>query len=465
MNKKINNNRLFILFSFLVFLIILVFVYALYKTLSYDNTIYTISKGSFIYDKNYDYLTLEDDAKMQQKWDKNYYLTEKKTNKIHELGSDVVVFNKNDFRIYLYGENYQVKVNGDVKYSNKVVNIAKNGESTFFKLSDRKYLMTGTTIKSDVKGIKTNNYLIVDIDKSGNALLLNNELNIKALSTLKLKTKLYELDVANERLYIGKEVIELKKINGSSNKYKEEKEEEKSKDNNKTNTQNNKNNNNSNNSRNKTNSIASSSSNSSKKENLNIVKSASLISVASTASYIDVSYSIIDPKNEYTTVFLLLQKLDNSKETKKIIISKNNNSYRIRDLVPNTEYKVSLCYTIVGSDDSNTLEDEVANELITKTKKDNTKIVINKISGNNIYYTVFFDESYAFDSADVVLYSDNNQITSQAVNAVNAVSSKGHSGVLESPTAFGYEVKIRLENCTYQNEQVNTNVQTKFINR
>ena len=69
MNKKINNNRLFILFSFLVFLIILVFVYALYKTLSYDNTIYTISKGSFIYDKNYDYLTLEDDAKMQQKWE------------------------------------------------------------------------------------------------------------------------------------------------------------------------------------------------------------------------------------------------------------------------------------------------------------------------------------------------------------------------------------------------------------
>ena len=44
MNKKINNNRLFILFSFLVFLIILVFVYALYKTLSYEFPDYSKSK-------------------------------------------------------------------------------------------------------------------------------------------------------------------------------------------------------------------------------------------------------------------------------------------------------------------------------------------------------------------------------------------------------------------------------------
>ena len=75
--KKINNGILFVLFSFLVILIIGVFAYALYKTLSFDTTIYNIEKGSFTYDKDYNYVLLKNDAKMKQKWDKNYYLKEK----------------------------------------------------------------------------------------------------------------------------------------------------------------------------------------------------------------------------------------------------------------------------------------------------------------------------------------------------------------------------------------------------
>ena len=175
--KKINNGILFVLFSFLVILIIGVFAYALYKTLSFDTTIYNIEKGSFTYDKDYNYVLLKNDAKMKQKWDKNYYLKEKDTT--INLGNDVVIYNKNDFKINIYGNNYQIKTNGDVQHSNKVVSVSKSGTPTFFKLSDRKYLMTGNSIKSDVKGIKTKDYLIIDIDKSGNALLLNHELNIK----------------------------------------------------------------------------------------------------------------------------------------------------------------------------------------------------------------------------------------------------------------------------------------------
>ena len=57
-NKKNKNKILFILFSFLVILIIGVFIYALYKTLSYDTTIYNVEKGSFIYDKEYNYILL-----------------------------------------------------------------------------------------------------------------------------------------------------------------------------------------------------------------------------------------------------------------------------------------------------------------------------------------------------------------------------------------------------------------------
>ena len=334
--------------------------------------------------------------------------------------------------------------------------------------------MTGQSIKSDVKGIKTKNYLIVDIDKSGNALLLNNELNIKVLSTLKLETGLYTFDVANERLIVGKEVIDLKKINGSTNKYQEpekveEKEEETKKDANNNNNNNDNNNTNisqgNNGGGNVTNNTVNNTTNVTKSPELNIVKNAALTSVVPYASYIDVSYSIIDPLNEYTTVYLLIEKNGIENSQTKVIISKNNNQYRIRDLTPNTEYKISLCYSQPSKNNVDVLEDEVANSIITKTKKTNTRIVINKIRGNDIYYTVYFDTTYAFDSAEIVLYSDDVNKNSQIINTTMAVTSKGYSGVIGSEDPFGYEIKLKLENCIYQGEFVNTNIQTKFINR
>ena len=46
-------------------------------------------------------------------------------------------------------------------------------------------------------------------------------------------------------------------------------------------------------------------------EKLNIVKSAFLTSVTGYTSYIDVSYTVYDPKNEYTSVYLLVENVAN----------------------------------------------------------------------------------------------------------------------------------------------------------
>ena len=224
MNQKFvkkNNIGLFILFSFLVILIITLFGYGLYNTLSFDREIYDIAQGSFTYDKDYNYVVLDTSANLQQRWDKNYYLKTENDNKVTNLGDDVVVYNKSDYKLYIYGTNYQVKLTGDVVYSNSLVEVSRTANPAFFKLGDRKYLIVGKSIKSEVKGINTKDYLIVDIDKGGNALLLNHELNIKVLSTLKLVTADFTFDVANERLLVGEDVIDLKKINGSTNQYVE----------------------------------------------------------------------------------------------------------------------------------------------------------------------------------------------------------------------------------------------------
>ena len=301
MKRKLGkkNIYLFILFSFLVLLVVLLFAYIIYMAISYDKTAYSVATGSFMYDVDTSYVLLETDAELKQKWDKHYYLyvKDEKT----DMGTDVVVYNENDYLIYVYGTNYQIKTNGDVVYSDKLIEVARNGTPSIYKLDDRKYLVVSSNIQTENKEIKTNDYLIVEIDKSGNALLLNNELNIKTLNTLILKTNSFSFDVANERLIIGENVVDLKKVSGSSNQYVEPvPEEEYEDDNNDNNSSGGASIGDTNTTNGAGNTVITD-----KDEKLNIVKSANLTSVVSYTSYIDVFYSIVDPKNEYVSVYLL----------------------------------------------------------------------------------------------------------------------------------------------------------------
>ncbi len=459
MKRKLGkkNIRLFVLFSFLVLLVVCLFGYFIYQALVYDKETYKIAANSFMYDNNNEYVLLENDGELTQKWDKHYYLKVKDKKK--NMGDDVVVYNDNDFIIYIYGTNYQVKINGDVVYSNTLVEASRSGSPSFYKLDDRKYLIVGSSIQTENKEIKTKNYLLVEIDKSGHALLLNNELNIKTLNTLILKTGIFDFDVANERLIVNENIIDLKKISGSTNQYVEPVEEEEV----------DKNNNNNNNNQGgggiaggaAGGSLGTNTTITDKDNQINIVKSANLTSVVGYTSYIDVFYSVIDPKGEYTTVYILVEGVDYSQ---KFVLNKGNSKYRITDLKPNSEYSISFGYTYVSSE-SEMLMDEVINVLKAKTSKINTKLSIDKISGSNIYFTVHYDNNYAYETADVVAYSDGNSVGSMAVEKNLAVTSKGFSGVIHTGDSLGYEIILKLENCFYNGVEVTSNVQAKFINK
>lgn len=459
------NIRLFILFSFLVLLVILLFSFIIYRALSYDKAVYSVESGSFMYDVSNNYVSLEETAKLQQRWDKHYYLTvgDKRKTKTTDLGTDVVVYNESDYLLYIYGTNYQIKTNGDVSYSDSKLEVARNGGPSIFKLSDRKYLVVGSNIHTEKNDIKTEGYLIVEIDKGGHALLLNNELNIKTLSTLVLLTSSFSFDVANERLIVGEEIIDLKKVSGSTNQYVEpipEKEESKKPENNNSN-----NGNSNNNAGNAGNAGAGNTiinGGSSNNDKLNIVKSASLTSVVGSTSYVDVFYSVNDPKNEYISVYLIIKGVNYEQ---KFILNKANNKIRIRDLKPNSEYTITFAYSYASGGNSDFLKDEVVNVLKVKTKDIKSNITITKITGNKIYFNVLYDESYAYDSAVVAVYSDNSRVGELEVNTNQAVSKKGFSGVIDAGSSLGYEIVIKLENCTYKGESITSNVQAKFINK
>lgn len=470
MKRKLGkkNIRLFVLFSFLVFLVIILFGFIIYRALSYDNTIYSVSSGSFMYDADNNYVSLEKDASLQQKWDKHYYLSvnEKSNKKTIDVGTDVVIYNEKDYLLYVYGTNYKIAKNGDITYSDKQLKVARNGSPSIFKLDDRKYLIVGKNISTEKDDIKTEGYLIVEIDKSGNALLLNNDLNIKTLSTLILNTSEFSFDVANERLVVGEEIVDLKKVSGSTNQYIEPTDEvtepEKTDTNKDTTTTATPNNSNGSNNAGGSVSGGAVSGGSNNSEKLNIVKSASLTSIVGYTSYVDVFYAVNDPKNEYLSVYLLIEGTDYNE---KIVLNKNYTKIRIRNLKPSSEYSISFAYTYASEGNTDILIDEVANVVKVKTKAISSKISITKISNSKIYFNVNYDESYAFESANVVAYSDNVNVGTIAVNTNQATSAKGFSGVINANTTLGYEIILKLENCVYDGEEVSPNIQSKFINK
>ena len=216
-NSKTKKTIIIILILFVVFIVI--FSLFLKKSMEVAKTAYSIPTGSILFDSDKNMITTDSDSTMKIKWGGDYYL--KYNGENINLGKHSVVYNSNSGDITLYGKFYNVQKNGDVKVIKDENKIKSSVASSFYKLADREYLIIDRTIEAVNSDLITSNYLIVNLDKSGNATLLNDKVSFKTITPTKLKTSAYVFDIANETLNFGKDDINLKKIIGSTNKYDE----------------------------------------------------------------------------------------------------------------------------------------------------------------------------------------------------------------------------------------------------
>ena len=222
MRKLSSGNKMnFIMFAFIVLVIMVIMLGVLTKGLKNVQEKYQVSKNVCIYDDKYNYINLESDAEISKKWTNNYYLKETDTKKEYKLGNYSVVYNKSKKSLDLFGTFYQVIKGGNVEKIAEHNAINNIQESKFYKIADRKYLIISKVIKNNSETLSTFNYLMVILDKSGNALLLNDDMNVKTINQMIINTDNFKFDVANEKLYFNEEEINLKKIIGSSNEYVE----------------------------------------------------------------------------------------------------------------------------------------------------------------------------------------------------------------------------------------------------
>lgn len=452
MYKKSKNKLLFVIFILIILLIIGILVFSVYRTKNKNLEQYKISSNNIVYDENYSYLEIDNESLLKKEWDNKYYLYLNKGNEKYSLGEETVIYDKSRNQVSAYGNIYQVYTNGDISEKSEKTTISNVSDFQFFKLSDRKYLMIGSDIKGE--GFSTSNYLVISIDKAGNALLVNNSINIKTINPLVLSVGDNKFDVANEKLIINDNEIDLKKINGSTNEYVKKddvvEDDNKNQTNNNTNTNNNGNNNTNNNGGTGGGSqiyndiinqiINLSGLVSNNKNKTNLYKNISLRSVTPGASYLDVNYSIIDPEEKYLSVFLAVK--DSIGNINYHYLNKQANSYRITGLVPNNQYEITINYISYG-----TSESSIADSIKVLTSNDPTLLRITKIVGNQVYYKVKMYNEYAFKSATIDISDcDGNSLTTENLDIDAALSVDGYNNFINLTDNIPEYICLKLTN-------------------
>lgn len=485
------NKRRFALFAIIIITIIILLITSLRLALKHEPEQYKIESNITLYDSDYVPIKTEEEATINKKWDGNYYLTLNNSKSTYKLNKKVVSFNETKSKVTLYGEVFKVLFDGQVEKYVKDTEIKNNSGDQFYKIADRQYLLISDSIRNESGSISTSKYLYVIIDKSGNTLILNNQIYAKTINPIVLTTSSYKFDIANEKLIVGSNEIDLKKIIGSSNEYKEKEPEENTNEDKEDSKdkveheQNNNNNGNQNsniqngegtavgnqNTQNNQNNNSNSGSNvqgggqsggitNSNTNKTPLSKSVSLRGAIATSSYIDIEYAVQDPEHKYQTVYAFVEAVGYENM---IALDKNATTYRLTDLEPNTEYKITLGYKQITED--NEIEDQIEDVLSVRTTRINAKLDITKVLAGKqkVYFNLKLDQNYAFDYAKVALYVDGMKESDLVVNLTEAVKQNGWSNVLTFEN-YGSEIVLQVEGTSHDGTPVSTNIQAKYKN-
>lgn len=377
--------------------------------LSRDRSEYKVAIGSFVFDKDKTIIKLDSEGIIKTKWNKEYYLELDKNQ--YELGNTAISYNETTGEIKLYGRYYEIGAGDEINITDKETVIKSSALTKFYKLADRKYLVIDKEIKSEDGLLSTTDFLMIELDKIGNATLTNHKVSLKTFAETTIVTSNYTFDIANEILTYGSDKIDLKKVIGSSNEYTKEDLIPEENNNNSTNngitdiTVNNGENTNTSNGGNN-NSGGKGESNLTIEEIKKATKRTSVISVTSTTNKINIDYVIYDPKKEYISVYVEIRK-EGSQNVDTIYLNSNSTNYELSNLFPNTNYELTFKYSYI--DENNNLHSDTFDNITITTKKPNIYLKVTRTSLDKIYYSVTTDDSYKVTSATLIVYANGEE--------------------------------------------------------
>lgn len=391
-------------------IIIIMFSLIIKLFLSHDHREYLVDTGSLIFDKDKTIVKLDKSGIIKKKWNNDYYLTY--NDKSILLGAAAISYNEDTDKIVLYGKYYEIGAGDDIVVTDGETEIKSSALTKFYKLADRKYLVIDKEIKTTDGLLSTTDFLLVDLDKVGNATLTNHKVSLKSFGGTTIVTSNYTFDVQNEILTYGSNKIDLKKIIGSSNTYTKEElipEENKgSSSDNITNI-----------GTDKTENKPGDSSGENKpgttvvEEVKKATKRTSVISTNSTTNKITIDYVIYDPKKEYTSVYMEVNE-EGTNKIDTIHLTASDTKYEINNLFPNTKYNLTFKYSYL--DEENNLKTDVFDNISVTTKKPKINLKVTNISNGNIKYLITTDNTYNIEKGTIKVFINNELVSSSTIS-------------------------------------------------
>ena len=397
-------------------IIIIMFSLIIKLFLSHDHREYLVDAGSLIFDKDKTIVKLDKSGIIKKKWNNDYYLTY--NDKSILLGAAAISYNEDTGKIVLYGKYYEIGAGDDIVVTDGETEIKSSALTKFYKLADRKYLVIDKEIKTTDGLLSTTDFLLVDLDKVGNATLTNHKVSLKSFGGTTIVTSNYTFDVQNEILTYGSNKIDLKKIIGSSNTYTKE---ELIPDENGGGTSDNVTNigDNTSGSGNSggTGSGGTNEGNGSSNTVIEEVKKAtkrtSVISTNSTTNKITIDYVIYDPKKEYTSVYMEVNE-EGTNKIDTIHLTASDTKYEINNLFPNTKYNLTFKYSYL--DEENNLKTDVFDNISVTTKKPKINLKVTNISNGNIKYLITTDNTYNIEKGTIKVFINNELVSSSTIS-------------------------------------------------
>ena len=419
-------------------IIIIMFSLVIKLFLSSDKKEYTVHDGALVFDKDKSIIKVTEDSTIKKKWNNKYYLKFKDNN--YELGNTAISYNEKTGEIILYGKYYEIVSVYLIVVTVGETVIKCSVITKFYKLADRKYLVVDKDIKTSDGLLSTNEFLMIDLDKVGNATLVNHKVNLKAFAATSIVTSNYTFDIANEILTYGSNKIDLKKIIGSSNTYTKEDLIPEENDNSSSNdgvtniTDNTIGGNGTNGGNDATgdNKGTDDGKNNNSGDVIEEIKKAtkrtSVISVTSSVSKIVVDYVVYDPYNEYTNVYMEVEEAGSNK-INTIYLNKNDTRYEFTNIFPNTTYRIRFKYSYI--EDGNEVIDTF-DDITIATKRPKVNIKTTNVSFGKISYLITTDNSYNIESGTLTVKVNNEVVSSNSVsingNTTDSVSISASSG-------------------------------------
>lgn len=441
MRKLNKNNKILItilsMFTFLVLASLIIFI--VFKVKDY-NIKYDVKAISYVYNNASELITVKNNTYVKKDLLGRYilFLDKEKIN----LGKSAVIYNSSINEIKLLGTFYEVTKNGETKkYTDET---SFSGVSNrIFKISDRKYLVTGKQIKSEDSLLTAENYLLVNLDKVGNSYVYNNVINYKSFGTLNVICDLFTFKTNEEKVIFSGEEVDLAKISGSTNNYKDVKKDYLD---NKNNT--NKNDNIYDDDEDEV--VFINKIHQTVKDNKYVTHKTTILSCIPTQKSITINYMVYDPLTEFTNVYV--KEGDNTYD-----LGVGNTEYVINNLLPNTTYHLEFYYDF--KDENGNVQSKKFDETNVTTLPVKGKITLEKVSANSVSYILKIDG--LIDSAKANLYIDGNLVSVDDDLNLSLASTEGYKGSFNY-SSTGSFATIVIENGVLQNSNMGVIASYKF---